>query len=47
MIDYLKSVYNTKEVPLRYFVKKNRMVNVADITSEKKPTSHNPEWADV
>ena len=36
MIDNLSYVYNTRDVPLRYVVKKDYMVDVDDITSEEE-----------
>ena len=36
MIDNLSYVYNTRDVPLRYVVRKDYMVDVDDITSEEE-----------
>ena len=39
-IDHLISIFNTREVPLRYVVSKGYMGNVADMTREEEILHH-------
>ena len=40
MIDYLSSIYNTREVPLTYAVRKDYTRDVADMTREGEILHH-------